>query len=201
MGLITKAFVTVILVGLIVFGFWALSWQGIQTKVTHLKTEIAGKKQEYNKLTQESQNIAKWQKDVGEWNKVLQELHQVKPIKNFIPSFLISIEKLAKYERITTGDSTLRIKSITPGQVVIQGAATGKTKTQTPGLVSGKSSVSITFTGRFNTVVNFLQQLGNFKLNKLVTIQSISLTPQSAKPGSHPTLSVTMPFEMYMLGG
>ncbi len=205
MGMITKAFITIVLVGLIVMGFWIMSWKNIQKTIINNKNKIASKKEEYSNLVQESKNLAKWRTDVAAWNDVLQKLHQTKTIKNFIPSFLVSIEKLAKYERNITGDSTFQITAITPGQFMVTGSTAPRTaknnKAPAPGLVSGKSSVSITFTGKFNTVVNFLEQLGNFKLNKLVTIQRISLSPSGAKPGIHPTLTVTMPFEMYMLGG
>jgi Tfp pilus assembly protein PilO len=211
-----KAMVALIVVSLMGVGFWVMMYQPKQKEIISLDSQIAEQKQKYEEYKVESQNLAQWELARGEFQKVLERLHQTGPMKDFIPSFLTDIEKMAKEERASTNDPSFQVTSITPGSVTQEGPKPGAAKetaaagqgekkeppvAATSQLQSGKSVIQLSFTGRFNTIVDFLQQLGNFKLNKLVTIQRISLTPQGAVPGLSPTLTVTMPFEVYMLGG
>lgn len=212
-----KVVVSLIVAVLMGLGFWVMMYQPKQKEISSLDTQIAEQKQKYEEYKVESQNLAQWEQARSEFQAVLQRLHQTGPMKDFIPSFLTDIEKMAKDERASTNDPSFQVTSITPGSVTQEGAGAKGSGAPTPPpgaapaekkgaaatsqLQAGKSVIQLNFTGRFSTIVDFLQQLGNFKLNKLVTVQRITLSPQGAVPGLSPTLGVAMPFEVYMLGG
>jgi Tfp pilus assembly protein PilO len=213
-----KVLVGGVLLGIEVILFWLVMWQPINNKIVVLDQQITTATAQYQKDVEEAQNLEKWEKAKVAFQDVLTRMHQKPvPMKDFIPTFLIGIEKLARSERESTGDPSFQVTSITPGAVQVQ-SSQGQNKGQTPPsgaggasgspnevqaipVATGTTVIQLNFTGRFKTIVDFLQELGNFKLNQLVTIQKISLTPQSPKPGEDPVLSVTMPFQVYMLGG
>lgn len=210
-----KTMVAIALSALMGVAFWVLNYQPKQKAIIALDGQIAEQKQKYEEYKLEAQNLAQWEAARVEFRNVLEHLHQTAPMKDFIPSFLTDIERMTREERATVNDPSFQVTTITPGSVTQEGPAQNAGKPAAPGekkeepkpaaaagqLQSGKSVIQLNFTGRFDTIVDFLQQLGNFKLNKLVTVQRISLSPQGTTPGLSPTLSVTMPFEVYMLGG
>lgn len=211
-----KSLVGAVLIGFMAIGFYLLSWQGYNQQLISLDRQIADEKAKYDQYQQEAQNLERWEAAKVAFENVLASMHQTASIKNFIPSFLTDIEKLAAEERESTDDPNFRVLSISPGTVQTQGPANNGSSGSGKGgqkqennasssealpVESGTSVIQLNFTGRFSTIVDFLQQLGNFKLNKLVTIQKISLSPQNALPGESPILSVGMPFQVYMLGG
>ncbi len=59
-------------------------------------------------------------------------------------------------------------------------------------------------TGRYSTLVEFLYQLGALELDRLVTINEISLKPKNSKGGGEegsPVLSITIPITAYLRQG
>jgi Tfp pilus assembly protein PilO len=57
-------------------------------------------------------------------------------------------------------------------------------------------------TARYSTLVDFLYQLGALKLDRLVTINKISLSPNTkGEGGESPVLSVQIPITAYMKTG
>jgi len=212
-----KAAVTIVLIAVMGFAFWMMNYQPKQKEILSLYDQIAEQRQKEEEYEMESKNLAQWEQARIAFQQVLQKLHQTGPMKDFIPSFLTDIEKLAHEEQTQANDPSFRVTSVTPGNVTQesavkssapQGAAgqaaakpENKPAAQAMSFQTGKSVVQLNFTGRFSTIVDFLNSLGNFKLNKLVTIQRITLAPQGGKAGLSPVLTVTMPFEVYMLGG
>lgn len=201
-----KITIAVILIALMGLWFWLQMYQPKQKQIVSLNQQILEEEEKYQELKLEAENLAKWEEARIQFQQVLSTLHQTAVLKDFIPSFLTDIEKLAKEERQSTHDASFRVTSISPGAVQnttpatpASGASKPETKTASATPQSGKTVIQLNFTGRYNTIVDFLQQLANFKLNKLVTVQKISLGPQSAEPGLSPTLTVNMPFEVYML--
>ena len=57
-------------------------------------------------------------------------------------------------------------------------------------------------TGKYSTLVEFLYQLGALELDRLVTINEISLRPKGENEGGgSPTLSITIPITAYLRQG
>jgi hypothetical protein len=57
-------------------------------------------------------------------------------------------------------------------------------------------------TSKYSTLIDFLYQLGAMKLDRLVTINRISLSPGKTEGGNaSPVLSVSMPITAYMKTG
>jgi Tfp pilus assembly protein PilO len=56
-------------------------------------------------------------------------------------------------------------------------------------------------TGKYSTVIDFLYQLGAMKLDRLVTINRLSLSPSKSEGNASPVLTVSMPITAYMKTG
>jgi len=56
-------------------------------------------------------------------------------------------------------------------------------------------------TGKYSTLIDFLYQLGAMKLDRLVTINRISLAPTKSEGNASPVLTVTLPITAYMKTG
>lgn len=204
-GKVIAALVIIVLMGV---GFWIQDYQPKQKEIVALNQQILEQEEKYQELKLEAENLAKWEEARTQFQQVLAGFHETANLKDFIPSFLTDIEKMVKEERQAAHDPAFYVTSISPGAVqnTSPASAGNEGKKGAPSAMaaapqSGKTVIQLNFTGRYGTIVDFLQQLGNYKLNKLVTIERITLSPQGAEPGLSPTLSVTMPFEVYMLAG
>lgn len=194
-----KMIVAVSLIVLMFIGFWVVRYQPEQNEIASLNAEIQQQETQYQQLQAESQNLEKWEQAKTAFEQVIAKLHQTAvPVKNFIPSFLKDIEQLVENEKRAAADPTFKITSITPGAPQSGAPASSSSAGSSD---QEKALVQLNFTGRFNTLVDFLQQLSNLKLNKLVTIQQLSLTPSGSTEGGSPTLTINMPFQIYMVGG
>ncbi|CAN0431204.1 unnamed protein product [Phaeothamnion confervicola] len=56
-------------------------------------------------------------------------------------------------------------------------------------------------TGKYSTLIDFLYQLGAMKLDRLVTINKISLSPNKIEGNASPVLTIAMPVTAYMKTG
>lgn len=199
-----KIIVAVSLIVLMMIAFWIVRYQPKQNEIASLNADIEKQTAQYLELQSESKNLEQWEQAKIRFEQVLGQLHQTAvPMKAFIPSFLKDIERLVDTESRTAADPGFRVTTITPGSVQsgVSSGAGAPGSSAPAGLEGGSTTVQLNFTGRFNTIIDFLQQLSNLKLNKIVTIQQISLSPGSTSAGGSPTLNVTMPFQLYMLGG
>ena len=59
----------------------------------------------------------------------------------------------------------------------------------------------MSMTGRYTTVVDFLYELGALELDRLVTINKISLSPSSSEDGNSPILKIDIPITAYLRQG
>jgi hypothetical protein len=59
----------------------------------------------------------------------------------------------------------------------------------------------MTMTAKYPTLVDFLYELGALELDRLVTINQISLSPGPSEGGGSPVLTVTIPITAYLRQG
>ena len=61
----------------------------------------------------------------------------------------------------------------------------------------------MTMKGRYSTLIEFLYQLGDLRLERLVTIDKIALQPENKKEGDKrsPVLTIQIPITAYMRQG
>lgn len=225
-----KVVITVVIIILIGVGFYFMSWQKKIQEIKKLDVEIKNQEAELDRLNvivQEYASLVKQREElqVELQNKLKEKLSPEDP-KDFVPNYLGQIEKLIAEVRNATGDLSFDVLSLTPGGEVgeqVSGAApsvqpemqgqpetsTQQPETKTPEETSSALAAAattrtfdMTMKGRYNTLIYFLDQLGQLKLKRLVTISRIGLSPAAAGgPGISPVLSINLPIKAYLRKG
>lgn len=215
-----KLITAIVCIGLLFLGFWIIRYQPKQSEILSLNEKIRQAREEYQSLEAQSKNLEKWKQARLGFTSILEQLHQTTAKTDFVPSFLRNMEKLVREERVAANDSSFRITTITPGtsgaaQKTGQPTSTAEAVKPTPGPLKlkeqnpaaampapgEKNTINLSFNGRFDTLLDFLRQLGSSnKLHAVVIVKEITLSPQSTLGGGSPILSITMPFEVYSGG-
>ena len=205
---IVLALVIIVLIGL---GFWLLDWQKKQTELQALTTQRAeleaklASNQELVKalpvLSREKDQLEAKLRQVVQTNLVPE-----KP-ELFVANYIKEIEAVMLEERDRTGDQSFDITAIQPGALTEQAAGGAKPAAEGEGdqpevLKSFPTRrFEMSMKGKYATLVDFLYQLGALRLERLVTIDKIALSPAEQTPGTSPTLSITIPITAYMRQG
>lgn len=210
MNLVMKIIVLLVIVGLMGFGFYVFDYQAKLGAIAAEQQKLADKQKELEGLKKMAQNLASWEQAKKDFSKLLAEIMRGVPLREFIPSFLEDIEDLSQEERTKMGDDSFRVTTIQPGPSTKPTPEKAEAKpgekaaeqkpAEQPTISSERVVIQLSMKGRFNTLVDFLQQLGQFRLKKLVTVQRLSLAPEKPEVGHSPVLTITMPFEAYMFG-
>jgi Tfp pilus assembly protein PilO len=208
-------------------GFYVVSWSEKYKEIESLKAQKEERIAQKERLEADVAQLPKFREEAAALEKELLSLVQSKFTKEepelFVANYIAEIERLVADQQEVTGDDSFRIKSITPrGEQVTEtpvGGDEGEESTSSSdkgGKKGGGGSASesqtlqgfptrvfaMDMTGRYSTLVEFLYQLGNLELDRLVTINEISLKPETSKdePGS-PVLSITIPITAYLRQG
>jgi Tfp pilus assembly protein PilO len=146
----------------------------------------------------------------------------------FVANYIAEIERLVADQQEVTGDESFTIRSITPrGEQMAENPAGAEEPEEAPADAKGGDNkdakkkpapapaetesetlqgfptrvFAMDMTGRYSTLVEFLYQLGALELDRLVTINEISLKPEKAEDGVSPVLSITIPITAYLRQG
>ena len=147
----------------------------------------------------------------------------------FVANYIAEIERLVADQQEVTGDETFTIRSITPrGQEMAEVAGGGEEEEEGGDTKAGDKKAgdkkapakeepatesetlqgfptrvfAMDMTGRYSTLIEFLYQLGALELDRLVTINEISLSPTGGnEDGGPPTLKITIPITAYLRQG
>jgi len=205
---IILALVVIVLIGL---GFWLLDWQGKHEELASLQAQ----KMERQKKLDDSKELVKALPVLAKEKRQLEEdLKQVvqtnlvpeKP-ELFVANYIKEIEALMIAERNRMRDETFDIDQISPGDLSTAQAGSGahaEGESDTPDALKAFPTrvFSMQMKGKYSTLVDFLYQLGALKLERLVTIDKISLSAgDSNKSATNPTLSIAIPITAYMRQG
>ena len=190
---LTLAAVAITLIGM---GFYLIDWRPRLAELAQLEQLYRQRQQELEAARQAVQALPQLTRQLEQLEADLAGLKS-SPVSEdsqvFVANYVADIERLVSSERMASGDESFSIVSITPGAVETKGSE---------GVIGLPTRVfQMQMTGRFATVTDFLEQLGLMKLDRLVTINKVSLTPQSGEKGQSPVLSVTIPITAYLRQG
>ncbi|RQW80211.1 MAG: hypothetical protein EHM79_20215 [Geobacter sp.] len=181
------------------FCFYFVDWQKKLAEKKELNITLSDKIREHEQQLKLAQELPLEKKRNEELNRevsgMICELFTPESEGDFVPTYIADMEKLVEYIQVKMNDQQFLITVLNPGSTV--------TESEDECLKGcPKRKFQIQLCGRYNTIVNFLQQLGALKLKRLVTIDRILLSPSgTAAAGHSPTLSVTMPMTAYMRPG
>lgn len=203
-----KIVLTVVIIFLIGIGFYLLDYQKKLNDIKDLEANLVSKndqlKRDEQRVRALPEQLKKREKLQNELNALIQQKLPKEDAMIFVPKFIQSMEELIASERRMTGDNSLEVTSIQPGQLE-------KTTDEAPSKSSKgggelkalvmfpKQPFNVSLKGKYSTVIHFLHQLAALRLQRLVTITRISLTPsEQVEYGISPTLTITMPMVAYL---
>lgn len=224
-----KIAVAGLIIVLMAVGFYVVSWSDKYKEIESLEGQHKERLEQKARLEADVAQLPKLREEAAALEKELLSLVQSKFTKEepelFVANYIAEIERLVADQQEVTGDDTFLIKSITPRDAGVAAPAGGgddeestaaKPAGGTPNASAAPATESETLqgfptrvfamemTGKYSTLVEFLYQLGALELDRLVTINEISLRPKAggkdAEVGS-PTLSITIPITAYLRQG
>jgi Tfp pilus assembly protein PilO len=193
-----KILVTVILLGLCLAGYSMMDYQAKLTELDQLQTQIAAAEQRLAdnraKLARLPELTAREQKLEAELASLIRMPGDDDP-EQFVSAYLKDLEHLVLTQQAASGDDSFNIQSVTPGQASAEPPAD-----ENQALEGAPRRVfEMSFQGRYQTLADFLVELGQLRLDRLVTINKIVLAPASTKePG---VLQIQMPVTAYLRQG
>lgn len=213
-----KLILALVIILLIGVGFYVLDWQKKQQQIDQLTADLNAKKDKLAKTEEEIKQLPILTAKVDELEKQLQSLVASKFTQEepelFVANYIAEIERMVVGQQEATGDYDFSITSITPGAMQATAVAGGEEEKEgakadietagaSPEALQGFPTrvFQMQMKGRYATLVDFLYQLGALELDRLVTINKISLSPASGEPGESPVLSVTIPITAYLRQG
>jgi Tfp pilus assembly protein PilO len=227
-----KIAVAGLIIVLMAVGFYVVSWSDKYKEIESLEAQKGERLAQKERLEADVAQLPKFREEAAGLEKELLSLVQSKFTKEepelFVANYIAEIERLVADQQEVTGDDSFRILSITPrGEQVAEAVGgadeeeaggdkgkAGEKKEGAAGAPAAAESGSETLqgfptrvfamemTGRYATLVEFLYQLGALELDRLVTINEISLKPKTTEgeTGS-PVLSITIPITAYLRQG
>lgn len=207
-----KLIIAIIAILLIGAGFYMFDWSEKWERKKAAEAALAQKQEELKALQEAIKELPVLQQQVrdkqAELNKVLQSKISNESADEFVGNYLREVERLVVDQQKATNDYTFIIKSISPsGAQQTQGPGgnnqpAGPAPEQPEALASFQTRVfSMSMTGKYSTIVDFLYQLGAMKLDRLVTINSLRLSKGASEGGGSPTLTVELPITAYLKTG
>ena len=215
-----KIVVAFVVIALIVVMFWLFDWKEKTELVEQNNAKVAElevKLEEQRKLVADLPALTKEKTELeAELARVVQTNLVPEKAELFVANYIKEIEKLTDEEGYRTGDDSFEIISITPGALTSQ-AAKGSDADNTEAAEEDEGVdatpdalkqfptrvFQMTMKGRYATLIEFLYQLGDLRLERLVTIDKITLQPETKKEGDHrsPVLTIQIPITAYMRQG
>lgn len=205
-----KLIIAIIAILLIGAGFYMFDWSEKWERKKAAEANLTAKTEELNQLKEAIKELPLLQQQVREKQEELQKVISTKVSNEtpdeFVGNYLREIERLVLDEQKATGDYTFLIKSISPGAVANAsapgGGAAAPTQETPEALAAFQTRVfTMSLTGKYSTIVEFLYQLGAMKLDRLVTINSLHLGKGNSEGGGSPTLTVDLPITAYLKTG
>jgi Tfp pilus assembly protein PilO len=208
-----KIILAMLVIAVIAISFWLLDWQHKHNELNTVKQQKAELQEKLEKnrdlvkalpvLTREKADLEEQLRQVVQTDLVAE-----KP-ELFVANYIKQIERVMLEERVRMSDPTFDILNIQPGALTSSSpggtapeeAAEGADATP-DALKSFPTRVfNMSMRGKYATLIDFLYQLGALKLERLVTIDKIALSPADKTSVGSPTLTITIPITAYMRQG
>jgi Tfp pilus assembly protein PilO len=218
-----KIIIAILLIGLIGAGFYVLDYKAKWEDLANKTRELADSTQALQKIQEEIKALPELTRQVEQKEAEMKTLVSntgrqsgaEKP-EMFVANYIQEIERMVISQQESTGDYDFDIVSIQPGSAgTASPAPGGESKGGAPGAPPPSEGAatpealqgfptrvfSMNMTSKYSTLIDFLYQLGAMKLDRLVTINRISLSPGKGEGNASPVLTVTMPITAYMKTG
>ncbi len=207
-----KLIIAIIAILLIGAGFYMFDWSEKWERKKAAEANLAAKTEELNTLKEAIKELPLLQQQVREKQEELQKVISTKVSNEtpdeFVGNYLREIERLVLDQQKATGDYTFIIKTISPGNAQqasapAAGGAPAPAQETPEALAAFQTRVfTMSLSGKYSTIVDFLYQLGAMKLDRLVTINYLHLSKGGgAAVESSPTLTVDLPITAYLKTG
>lgn len=210
-----KVAVAVVIIALMGLGFYVVDWSEKKKKIVELQGQYAEKEEQKKRLEADVAKLEEYEKEAERLEKELLSLVQSKFTEEepelFVANYIAEIERMVVGQQEATGDYDFKITSISPGGQKMSEVNTGDGEGQEETATAAEESETLqgfptrvfdmSMTGRYSTLVDFLYELGALELDRLVTINQISLSPGESKDGQSPILTVTIPITAYLRQG
>jgi Tfp pilus assembly protein PilO len=212
-----KIAVAVVIIALMGLGFYVVDWSEKKKKIEELQGQYQEKEEQKKRLEEDVAKLDEYEKEAEQLEKELLSLVQSKFTQEepelFVANYIAEIERMVVGQQEATGDYDFKITQISPKgekrtQVNTEGgegaeaeeAASAAEESET--LQGFPTRVfDMQMTGRYATLVDFLYELGALELDRLVTINKITLQPEVTEGGGSPILTVTIPITAYLRTG
>jgi Tfp pilus assembly protein PilO len=211
-----KIIIAILIIGLTGAGFYVLDYKAKWDDLAAKQKELAESQTALLKIQDEIKALPELTRQVEQKELEMKTLVTTsthpgegeKP-EAFVANYLQEIERLVISQQESTGDYDFDIVSISPGANGPGAAPADKAGSPppeggaAPDVMQGLPSrvFTMSMTGKYSTVIDFLYQLGALKLDRLVTINRLSLAPGKAEGNVSPVLTVTLPVTAYMKTG
>jgi len=212
-----KVAVAVVIIALMGLGFYVVDWSEKKKKIEELQGQYQEKEAQKKRLEEDVAKLEEYEKEAEQLEKELLSLVQSKFTQEepelFVANYIAEIERMVVGQQEATGDYDFKITSISPkGQKMSQvNTGDGEGGEETAQATAAEESETLsgfptrvfdmTMTAKYSTLVDFLYELGALELDRLVTINQISLSPGDTEGGGSPTLTVTIPITAYLRQG
>ncbi len=192
-----KILVAVILLGLCLSGYWLLDYQAKLSELDQLQRSMLAADQRLEENRARLQRLPELTARMQALELELSQLINrpgVDDPEQFVTAYLADLERLVLSQQATSGDESFRLQSVTPGQSQEDDEAPDEALQGAPRRV-----FQMSFQGRYATLADFLVELGALRLDRLVTINKIVLSPVSGKGTG--VLEIEMPVTAYLKQG
>lgn len=211
-----KIAVAVVIIALMGLGFYVVDWSEKKQKIAELQKTYQEKEEDKRKLEEDVAKLADYEKEVAKLEQELLSLVQSKFTQEepelFVANYIAEIERMVVGQQEATGDYDFKITQISPkGETVskvntgdgAEGEEGGSTAAEESETLQGFPTrvFDMQMTARYATLVDFLYELGALELDRLVTINQISLAPAGGDGVGSPVLKVTIPITAYLRQG
>lgn len=222
-----KILLAAMVIGIIGLGFWMLDWQSKQATVTQMEATLNEKVSELDKIKVDVKQIDKLnEENIGLKNQLKEVMEKGILPENpqeFVANYIMQISELVEKIQREDNDDSFVLVSLTPGNLVNQAVSTGKPGAAASGAPAPAPSAApdkpaaaavpealkqyptrtfqMSMKGRYETLIDFLDRLGRLELQRLVTVNKLSLTPEGEVKTASPVLNITMPITAYLRTG
>lgn len=207
-----KVVLAVIIIAIIGLGFWMLDWQGKWQQEAQIKKSKIEKLADKERMEKDLQQVDELVRVNADLKKQLEDVVKIsfaaEKEGEFVPNYLARVEALVAQVAADDNDKSFEIVSLTPGKPQVSSAGKPGDKGASPAAAAPTTALSsyptrqfqMSMKGKYETVIDFLDRLGRLEMERLVTVDKLSLAPAGGTAGE-PILSIGLPLTAYMNTG
>lgn len=221
-----KVLLAAMVVGIIGLGFYMLDWQSKWAAISQMETSLNDKVAERDKYQKDVKEIDRLLQENNELKSQLKQVMEAGILpenpQEFVANYIMQISALVDRIQREDGDEDFVLVSLTPGGQVNSTVPTAPkagasgAPAPAPSAAPDKPAAAavpealkqyptrtfqMSMKGRYETLIDFLDRLGRLELQRLVTVNKLSLSPEGEVKNASPVLNITMPLTAYLRTG